>query len=80
MSGNLKSFFMLGYFDGLSTENIENFESKMLKDYNMSYLWVWNDRNRIVPFSNDTIQISPKLVNLEDFPFGNLVEDLHNTW
>ena len=48
----------------------------MLKDYNISNLRVWDDINRIVPFSNDTIKIPPKLDNLEDFPLGNLVEDL----
>ena len=52
----------------------------MLKDYNISDLRVWDDINRIVPFSNDTIKIPPKLANLEDFPLGNLVEDLHNKW
>ena len=52
----------------------------MLKDYNNSDLRVWDDINRIVPFSNDTIKIPPKLVNLEDFPFGNLVEVLQNKW
>ena len=48
----------------------------MLKDYNISNLRVWDDINRIVPFSNDTIKIPHKLDNLEDFPLGNLVEDL----
>ena len=52
----------------------------MLKDYNISDLRVWDDINRIVPFSNDTIKIPPKLANLEDFPLGNLVEDLRNKW
>ena len=73
-------FSLLGYFEGRSTENIENFASNMLKDYNISDLRVWDDINRIVPFSNDTIKIPPKLANLEDFPLGNLVEDLHNKW
>ena len=73
-------FSLLGYFEGRSTENIENFASNMLKDYNISDLRVWDDINRIVPFSNDTIKIPPKLANLEDFPLGNLIEDLHNKW
>ena len=73
-------FSLLGYFEGRSTENIENFASNMLKDYNISDLRVWDDINRIVPFSNDTIKIPPKLAILEDFPLGNLVEDLHNKW
>ena len=54
-------FSLLGYFEGRSTENIENFASNMLKDYNISDLRVWDDINRIVPFSNDTIKIPPKL-------------------
>ena len=73
-------FSLLGYFEGHSTENIESFASNMLKDYNISDLRVWDDINRIVPFSNDTIKIPPKLANLEDFPLGNLVEDLRNKW
>ena len=73
-------FSLLGYFEGRSTENIENFASNMLKDYNISDLRVLDDINRIVPFSNDTIKIPPKLANLEDFPLGNLIEDLHNKW
>ena len=73
-------FSLLGYFEGRSTENIENFASNMLKDYHISDLRVWDDINPIVPFSNDTIKIPPKLANLEDFPLGNLVEDLHNKW
>ena len=73
-------FSLLGYFEGHSTENIESFASYMLKDYNISDLRVWDDINLIVPFSNGTIKIPPKLANLEDFPFGNLVEDLHNKW
>ena len=52
----------------------------MLKDYKFSDFRVWDDINRIVPFSNDTIKIPPKLANLEDFPLGNLVEDLQNKW
>ena len=62
-------FSLLGYFEGHSTENIESFASNMLKDYNISDLRVWDDINRIVP-----------LANLEDFPLGNLVEDLRNKW
>ena len=73
-------FSLLEYFECHSTENIESFASNMFKDYNISDLRVWDDINRIVPFSNDTIKIPPKLANLEDFPLGNLVEDLQNKW
>ena len=48
-------FSLLGYFEGHSTENIKSFASNMLKDYNISDLRVWDDINRTVPFSNDTI-------------------------
>ena len=65
---------------GHSTENTESFASDMLKDHNISDLRVWDDINRIVPFSNDTIKIPPKLANLEDFPLDNFVEDLQNKW
>ena len=73
-------FSLLGYFEGHSTENIGSHASDMLKDYNISDLRVWDDINRIVPFSSVTIKIPPKLANLEDFPLGNLVEDLQNKW
>ena len=56
-------------------QRTSSFASDMLKDYNISDLRVWDAINRIVPFSNDTIKIPPKLANLEDFPLGNLVED-----
>ena len=71
-------FSLFGYFEGRSEENIENFASNMLKEYNISDVRVWDDINRIVPFYNKTIKIPPKLANLEDFPLGNLVADLHN--
>ena len=56
-------FSLLGYFEGRSEENIENFASNMLKEYNISDVRVWGDINRIVPFDNKTIKIPLKLAN-----------------
>ena len=71
-------FSLLGYFEGCSEENIGNFASNILKDYNTFDVRVWDDINRIVPFDNKTIKLQPNLANLEDFPLGNLAADLHN--
>ena len=38
-------FSLLGYFEGRSEENIENFASNMLKEYNISDERVWGDIN-----------------------------------
>ena len=40
----------------------------MLKEYNISDVRVWDDKNQIVPFDSKTIKILPKLANLEDIP------------
>ena len=53
-------FSLLGYFEGRSEENVENFASNMLMEYNISDVRVWDDINQIVPFDNKTIKIPPK--------------------
>ena len=75
-----KSFSLLGYFEDRSEENIENFASNMLKEYNISDVRVWDNINQIVPFDNKIIKTPPKLANLDDFPLGNLVADLYIKW
>ena len=55
-------FSLLGYFEGCSEENIENFASNM-KEYNISDVRAWDDINRIDPFDSKTIKIPPKLAN-----------------
>ena len=65
-----KSFSLLGYFEDRSEENIENFASNMLKEYNISDVRVWDNINRIVPFDNKIIKTPPKLANLDDFPLA----------
>ena len=49
-------FSLLGYFEGSSEEDIENFASNMLKDYNNSDVRVWDGINRIAPFDNKTVK------------------------
>ena len=68
----------MGYYERHLTENVTKPAAYMLKSYNFTNFRVWDDITKLDVIQNNTIMLSKKLNDLDEFPLNTLLDHLDN--